>query len=127
MNHQCILVSRPQGIAQASDFAIVEAVSRPLAEGEIRVRNAWLSVEPAMRGWVGAVANYSEPVAIGAVMRSFAAGRIVESNDAAWPEGTPVTGLFGWQDYAAVDPKTIQRRVSWADFWENFTRDAAKG
>ena len=64
-----------------------------------------------MRGWVNAAANYAEPVAIGAVMRAFAAGRIVESNAAGWTPGTAVMGLFGWQDYAAVDPSTIQRRI----------------
>lgn len=68
-----------------------------------------------MRGWVGAAANYSEPVAIGAVMRSFAVGRIVRSDNPAWPVGTPVTGMFGWQDYAAVDPATIERRIEETD------------
>ena len=68
-----------------------------------------------MRGWVSAVVNYSEPVAIGAVMRSFAAGHIAASNDPAWPVGTPVTGLFGWQDYAVVDGSAIERRVEEAD------------
>ena len=43
------------------------------------VRNVYLSVDPAMRGWVSAVANYSEPVAVGAVMRSGAVGRVEES------------------------------------------------
>lgn len=68
-----------------------------------------------MRGWVGAVANYSEPVAIGTVMRSFAVGRIARSDNPAWPVGTPVTGMFGWQDYAAVDPATIERRIEEID------------
>lgn len=45
--------------------------------------------------WVNAVANYAEPVAIGAVMRSFAAGRIVESAAEGWQVGRPVTGMFG--------------------------------
>jgi NADPH-dependent curcumin reductase len=68
-----------------------------------------------MRGWVNALSNYSEPVAIGAVMRSFAAGHVVASDDPAWPVGTPVTGMFGWQDYAAVEGRAIQRRVDETD------------
>ena len=116
VNRQVLLASRPDGIPQAEHFRIAEAPIPSLGAGQVLVRNEWLSVEPAMRGWVNAVANYSEPVAIGAVMRSFAAGRIVQSDNAEWPVGTPVTGLFGWQDYAAVDPTTIQRKIEETDF-----------
>ncbi len=114
-NRQVLLDSRPEGIPQAGHFRVVETALPVPGPGQVLVRNLWLSVEPAMRGWVGAVANYSEPVAIGAVMRSFAAGVIVQSNDPAWPVGTPVTGLFGWQDCAVVDGASIQRRVEETD------------
>ncbi|MDR3453352.1 MAG: NADP-dependent oxidoreductase [Rhodoferax sp.] len=115
MNRQVLLTSRPEGIPQAYHFRIVETPVPVPGPGQVLVRNIWLSVEPAMRGWVNAVANYAEPVAIGAVMRSFAAGRVVVSNDPAWPVGTPVTGLFGWQDYVVVDGGAIQRRVDETD------------
>ena len=111
INRQVLLKSRPAAIPQAENFEIVETPVPEPGPGQVLVRNLFLSVEPAMRGWVSAAANYSEPVAIGAVMRAFAAGRIVASNDAAWPAGTLVTGLFGWQDYAVVAPKAIQRRI----------------
>lgn len=111
VNRQVCLASRPAGIPQAEHFTIVESPVPSPGPGQVLVRNVWLSVEPAMRGWVGAVANYSEPVAIGAVMRAFAAGLVVESNDPAWPVGTAVTGLFGWQDFAVVDGAAIQRRI----------------
>jgi NADPH-dependent curcumin reductase CurA len=115
INKQVLLKSRPEGIPQAEHFEIVE---RPVPEpgpGQVLVRNEWLSVDPAMRGWVNAVANYAQPVGIGEVMRSIAAGRIVATRDPAWPVGTPVVGLFGWQDYAAVPPSAIQRRVEETD------------
>ena len=115
VNRQVLLASRPDGIPQAEHFRIVKSAVPVPGPGQVLVRNAYLSVEPAMRGWVAAVANYSEPVAIGAVMRSFAAGYVVVSNDASWPVGTPVTGLFGWQDYAAVDAASIERRVDETD------------
>ena len=115
INRQVLLASRPEGVPQTEHFRIAQAPVPAPGPGQVLVRNEWLSVEPAMRGWVNAVANYSEPVAIGAVMRSFAAGKIVESNAPAWPVGTPVTGLFGWQDYAVVDPASIQRRVDETD------------
>lgn len=115
VNRQVLLKSRPDGIPQAGHFEIVETPVPVPGPGQVLVRNAWLSVEPAMRGWVSAVANYSEPVAVGAVMRAFAAGHVAASNDPAWPVGTPVTGLFGWQDYAVVDAGAIQRRVDETD------------
>ena len=115
MNRQVLLHSRPEAIPQAENFRLVEVPIPVPGPGQVLVRNQWLSVEPAMRGWVSAVANYSEPVALGAVMRSFAAGRVVTSNDLAWPVGTAVTGLFGWQDYAVVEGGAIQRRVDEAD------------
>jgi NADPH-dependent curcumin reductase CurA len=115
VNRQVLLASRPDGIPQAAHFRIVESPVPVPGPGQVLVRNLWLSVDPAMRGWVSAVANYSEPVAIGAVMRSLAAGRVEASNDPNWPVGTPVTGLFGWQDYAVVDAKAIWRRVEETD------------
>lgn len=115
VNRQVLLDSRPDGVPQATHFRIAEAPLPRIAPGQMLVRNQWLSVEPAMRGWVNAAANYSEPVAIGAVMRSFAVGTIVESAHPDWPVGTPVTGSFGWQDYVAVEPSAIQRRITESD------------
>ncbi len=111
-NQQIRLKSRPTSIPQAENFEIIVEPVPTLGEGEILVRNIFLSVEPAMRGWVSAVANYSEPVPIDGVMRSFATGRIVESRDPDFQSGEFVTGLFGWQDYAIVTAETIQRKIS---------------
>lgn len=75
------------------------------------MRNIFLSVEPAMRGWVNAVANYSAPVGIGEVMRSIAAGEVVESRHPGYAVGDKVMGMFGWQEYAAVGPEAVDRKV----------------
>lgn len=115
INRQVILASRPEGIPQAEHFRVITSdLPRP-GPGQLLIRNHFLAVEPAMRGWVNAVANYSQPVAIGDVMRSFAAGEIIESADPQWPVGTRVTGMFGWQDYAVVDPGVIDYRVDQDD------------
>jgi NADPH-dependent curcumin reductase CurA len=111
-NRQVRLKSRPSGIPDAEHFEIVEALVPDVADGQVLVRNIYLSVEPAMRGWVSAVANYSQPVAIGAVMRAYAVGRVERSRHPDFRPGEFVTGLFGWQDYAAVDAKAIQRKVA---------------
>ncbi|CAN7742916.1 NADP-dependent oxidoreductase [Variovorax sp. LjRoot290] len=111
INRQVRLKSRPQGVPQAEHFEIVEADLPPVHDGQVLVRNIYLSVEPAMRGWVNAVGNYSEPVAVGAVMRSFATGRVEASRHPGFQPGEYVTGMFGWQDYAAIDGAAIQRKV----------------
>ena len=112
INRQVRLKTRPRGIPQADDFEIVEAdVPTPRAS-EVLVRNIYLSVDPAMRGWIVDKTGYSEPVAIGAVMRSFACARVVTSNSPDVREGEFVTGMFGWQDYAAVPASSVQRVVT---------------
>ncbi|MEH6616734.1 MAG: NADP-dependent oxidoreductase [Porticoccus sp.] len=115
-NRQVRLKKRPTGIPQAEHFEIVQAPIPAPGDGEVLIRNIFLSVEPAMRGWVSPVANYSEPVALGAVMRSLAVGEVLASGDPEYQPGDYVTGMFGWQDYTLIDTRTdnesIQRKVS---------------
>jgi len=110
-NRQVVLVSRPTGIAQAENLAIREAPVVAPAEGQILVRNEFLSVEPAMRGWITDRGNYSAPVAIGSVMRALAVGEVIESRHAEYRAGEIVTGWFGWQELATVDTGAVVRRV----------------
>jgi NADPH:quinone reductase-like Zn-dependent oxidoreductase len=105
------LKSRPSGIPEEEHFEIVEAPVPDPSDGQVLVRNIYLSVDPAMRGWVSAVANYSEPVELGAVMRSLAVGRVEASRNSDFHPGEYVTGMFGWQDYAVVDAEAIERKV----------------
>ncbi len=110
-NRQVLLRERPVGIPQAHQFEIVTTAPPEPGPGQVLVRNAFLSVEPAMRGWVNDAPNYLPPVAIGAVMRSFAVGRVERSNHPAYKAGDAVTGMFGWQDWAAVPASAIERKV----------------
>src|SRR5438094_9351602 len=98
VNRQVRLKSRPSGIPQAEHLEIVEAPVPSPSDGQVLVRNIYLSVDPAMRGWVSAVANYSEPVPLGAVMRSLAVGQVEESRSSDFHPGEYVAGMFGWQD-----------------------------
>src|SRR5262245_47347009 len=102
-NRQNRLKSRPAGISPAEEFALAEAPVPELRDHEFLVRNDYLSVDPAMRGWVSAVANYSQPVGIGEVMRAFAAGEVVASRHRGYVVGERVMGLLGWQEYAVSD------------------------
>lgn len=115
INRQVRLKARPNGIPQAGDFEIVEAAVPEIAEGQFLVRNEYLSVEPAMRGWVSAIANYSTPVGIGEVMRAFSAGTVVASRHAQYAEGDQVMGMLGWQVYALSDGSNITRKVKETD------------
>jgi NADPH-dependent curcumin reductase len=111
VNRQVRLKLRPTGIPQSDHFEIVTTPLLDLADKQFLVRNEFLSVEPAMRGWVSAVANYSTPVGIGEVMRAFAAGTVVASRHPNYREGDTVMGMLGWQEYAISDGSTITRKV----------------
>ena len=111
INRQVILKSRPSGIPQAEHFEIVETALPELRDRQFLVRNEFLSVEPAMRGWVSAVANYATPVGIGETMRSFSAGSVVASRHPGFSEGDKVMGMLGWQHYAVSDGSNVTRKV----------------
>jgi NADPH-dependent curcumin reductase CurA len=115
VNRQVRLKSRPAGIPQADHFEIVETPVPEVGPGQILVRNEYLSVEPAMRGWVNASANYSTPVGIGDVMRAFSAGKVMASRQRGYSEGDAVMGMLGWQEYALSDGRSITRKVKETD------------
>lgn len=110
-NQQVRLKSRPVGIPQQEHFEIVETDIPDIGDGEILVRNHFLAVEPAMRGWVNAVGNYSKPVGIGEVMRARAAGEVVQSSHAKFAAGDFVTGNFGWQQFTIATDKGDIRKI----------------
>jgi NADPH-dependent curcumin reductase len=115
VNRQVLLKSRPDGIPQAEHFAVAEAPVPVPHDGQLLVRNRFLSVDPAMRGWVSAVANYAKPVGLGEVMRSRAVGEVVASRHPDYAVGEHLVGWFGWQDYALSDGAGIIRRVAETD------------
>jgi hypothetical protein len=114
-NRQVRLKSRPSGIPQAEHFEVVTAPLAEPAAGQFILRNRFLSVDPAMRGWVSAVANYSKPVGIGEVMRSRGVGEVVASRHPDYPVGDSLVGWLGWQEFTLSDGTGIIRRVSERD------------
>lgn len=115
MNRQVVLAARPTGVAQAEHFGIVETPDPAPPPGGFVVRNRFLSVEPAMRGWIADTGNYAAPVGIGSVMRSLAVGEIVASDCPDFAAGEIVTGWFGWQELAPAMPDDVIRRVTETD------------
>jgi len=111
-NCQVRLKSRPDGIPRAEHFEIVELPIHKVRDEEYLLRNDYLSVEPAMRGRVSAVANSAEPVGIGEVMRPLTAGEVTASRHPGYAEGDRVMGRLGWQDHAVSDGDAITRKVT---------------
>ncbi|MGW4378654.1 NADP-dependent oxidoreductase [Kitasatospora sp. NPDC004531] len=97
------LAARPQGWPVASDFALVEAPVRQPGPGEIVVRNAYLSVDPYMRGRMNDQESYVPPFALGEPMDGGAVGRVVASNAEGFEAGDAVLHGLGWREYATVN------------------------
>jgi NADPH-dependent curcumin reductase CurA len=110
-NRQVWLKSRSNGIPGSDDFSLRMAAISALAEGEFLVRNRYLSVDPAMRGWIADKSTYWPRIEVGDTMRAFAAGEVIASRHADYAVGDQVMGIFGWQDYAAVQPHQVMRKV----------------
>jgi NADPH-dependent curcumin reductase len=107
-NTQIKLARRPRpGLLTPGDFEIVQAPVPEPGPGQFRVAVAYVSLDPAMRGWVNEGRSYVPPVAIGEVMRAYAAGIVEASNNDAFKPGDAVAGIFGVQKYAISDGKRV--------------------
>jgi len=109
MNRQFRLAARPVGLPKSSDWELTtEPVPEP-AEGQVVVQVLYISLDPAMRGWMNAGRSYIPPVEIGAVMRALGAGRVVNSRHPGFAPGDFVTGALGVQEYALMDAKELTK------------------
>ncbi len=114
INHQFKLAARPIGNVKASDWSRTQEAVRAPEEGEVVIQVLYLSLDPAMRGWMNdSKASYIPPVGINEVMRALAVGKVTASKTPKFAVGDHVTGLLGVQEYAysngqgltKVDPK----------------------
>ena len=110
-NRQVVLAARPDPQVTEDCFRLAEAEVPVPADGQILTRALFLSIDPAMRGWIAAGPNYSEPVALGAPMRSLALSQVVQSRHPDYAAGELVYGWQGWQDYALSDGSEIDLKV----------------
>jgi NADPH-dependent curcumin reductase len=102
-NRQVVLARRPVGAVSEDDFRFVETEFTPsLEEGQILVRNLYLSLDPAIRGWMTEGASYIEPIAIGGAIRSGSLSELIESRHPDFKPGQKVSGLTAWEDYSVV-------------------------
>ncbi|KZT20166.1 NAD(P)-binding protein [Neolentinus lepideus HHB14362 ss-1] len=114
MNYtRIVLQERPKADITSSTFR-KEAASLPaqVGDGQVLVQVHWLSLDPAMRGWLNDTRSYLPPVQIGEVMRAAGLGKVVEAGKGAGFEpGDLVAGTFGWTEYAIVKAKAVEKIV----------------
>jgi NADPH-dependent curcumin reductase CurA len=107
INRQWKIAARPVGMIQESDFQLAQSPVPEPNEGEFLVRNIYLSLDPTNRGWMNDVDTYLPPIAIGEVMRGGVIGIVEKSRNPSFAEGSLVSGLLGWQDYATSNGQGV--------------------
>jgi len=109
VNHQFRLAARPVGLPKPTDWQYTEEPIPTPSEGEFVVAVSYLSLDPAMRGWMNAGASYIDPVEVGDVMRAGAVGRVSASEHPGFAVGDHVYGAFGVQEYALSDGNGVTK------------------
>ena len=101
-NQRIVLASRPQGWVTPENFRLEKAPLPPVAEGEVLVKNLWLSLDPYMRGRMSETRSYVKGVEIGEVMVGQTVGEVVESRNSSFRKGDHVLTQLGWQLYGVT-------------------------
>ena len=104
-NRQFLLANRPVGAATRETFSYVENPVGEPGPNQILVENLYLSLDPAMRGWMNDAKSYIPPVGIGEVMRALGVGKVIASNNPGFAVGDHVNGALGVQDYFLGEPR----------------------
>ncbi|WP_426142006.1 NADP-dependent oxidoreductase [Pseudomonas sp. DWP3-1-2] len=105
INRQFLLAKRPVGPVTREDFTYQEVPLGDIAAGQILVKNQYLSLDPAMRGWMNEGKSYIAPVGLGEVMRALGVGEVIASQNDKFAVGDFVQGALGVQDYFLGEPK----------------------
>jgi hypothetical protein len=102
VNRQVRLAARPVGLPKDSDWDHTEEPVTEPGDGEVLVKVKYLSLDPAMRGWMNDARSYMPPVGLGEVMRAGGCGEVVASGHPGFAPGDHVTGVTGIQEYATL-------------------------
>ena len=109
INHKFELAARPLGMPKRSDWNYKEEPVRELGDGELLVKILYISLDPAMRGWMNEGKSYVPPVGIGEVMRALALGRVFASRNAGFAVGDHIYGPLGVQEFAISGGSSIAK------------------
>jgi NADPH-dependent curcumin reductase CurA len=107
INQQFKLAARPVGMVKREDFSYEEAPVADPQDGEVLVKTLYLSLDPAMRGWMNAGKSYIRPVEIGEIMRAGGVGEVIASRNPRFQAGDFVSGTLGVQSYAVSNGKDL--------------------
>jgi len=109
---QIVLASRPSGLPTEANFQLTETDRPELADGQVRVRNLFMSVDPYMRGRMNDVKSYSPPFRLGQPLEGGAVGTVIESRSPDLSEGDLVLHMLGWRDEAVLPARHAQKVVA---------------
>ncbi len=96
------LAARPVGAPKPSDFRMADVTLPPLEDGQVRVKNLFLTVDPYMRGRMNDIKSYTPPFALNETMTGGALGQVLESREGSVPVGAYVLHDQGWRTHANV-------------------------
>jgi hypothetical protein len=103
------LASRPKGWPSLENFSLVETKVPPPGEGEVRVRNLFMSVDPYMRGRMKEAKSYVPHFQLGKPLEGTAIGEVLESRIAAFQPGDVVSSMLGWREYFVSDGRGLRK------------------
>lgn len=109
INRQYYLASRPLGEPTASNVPARDVPVPDPAPGEVVLRNLYISLDPAIRGWMGDDPNYIEPITLGDAVRSSVIGRVVASNSPDYAVGDVAMCMGAWEQYTTVQAAALNR------------------
>ncbi|MFL5964854.1 MAG: NADP-dependent oxidoreductase [Gaiellaceae bacterium] len=109
MTREVVLAARPQGVPQETDFELRDSEDAEPGDGEVLVRNVFVSVDPYMRGRMSGIRTYVGPYEIGDPIDGGAVGRVVVSKCEGLSEGDWVASMLGWREAGVVDGKTLRK------------------
>jgi NADPH-dependent curcumin reductase CurA len=109
MTREVVLAARPQGVPQATDFELRETDDAELADGEVLVRNVFVSVDPYMRGRMSGIRTYVGPYEVGGPIDGGAVGRVVASKYEGLVEGDWVSSMLGWREAGVVEGAHLRK------------------
>ena len=102
-NKQLLLSKRPVGMPEADTWELIESPISELNDGEVLIQNHYISLDPAMRGWINEGKSYIPPVPVGDVMRAGSIGKVIQSKNPKYKEGDVLTGWGGVQQYIVTN------------------------
>jgi NADPH-dependent curcumin reductase CurA len=111
LNRQVVLARRPVGVPVADDFALRDAPMPTPGEGEVLVQNLYLSLDPAIRGWMSEAKSYLPPIRLGDPIRSGALSRVVTSRLEGYAPGDVVQTLAAWEEHSVLSSRALHGKV----------------